>query len=106
MTKQVFETTFCGRPLSVEIGQVAKFDGSMFMVIDNYVFDFIWDLYSATNCWYGDYSPARASTQFMYRYVPSAENNVSDITVREIKLVWSNASVFFQQGATIVVEGM
>ena len=24
MTKQVFETTFCGRPLSVEIGQVAK----------------------------------------------------------------------------------
>ena len=72
---------------------------------DSYVFDFIWDLYSATNCWYGDYAPGRGNTQFMYRYVPSDGNNVSDITVREIKLVWSNASVFFQSGATIVVEG-
>lgn len=72
----------------------------------NYVFDFIWDLYSAINCWYGDYVCARAGSYSLQRYVPSEENNVSDITVREIKLVWSNASVFFQKGATIVVEGM
>ena len=72
----------------------------------SYVFDFIWDLYSSTNCWYGDYASARAGTISLYRYVPDESNNSSDITVREIKLVWSNASVFFQQGATIVVEGM
>lgn len=72
----------------------------------NYVFDFVWDLYSAVNCWYGDYASARAGTADMIRYVPSESNNSSDITVREIKLVWSNASVFFQQGAKIVVEGM
>ena len=73
---------------------------------DSYVYDFIWDLYSATNYWYGDYAPGRAGAQLMYRYVPSEANNVSDITVSEIKLVWSGASMFFQQGATIVVEGM
>ena len=72
----------------------------------NYVFDFVWDLYSGINCWYGDYTHGRASTKQMYRYVPSDANNVSDITVREIKLAWSNAAVFFQQGAKIVVEGM
>ena len=72
----------------------------------NYVFDFIWDLYSDINCWYGDYSAGRAGAIQVYRYVPSDVNNVSDITVREIKLVWQNASVFFQNGATIVVEGM
>ena len=72
----------------------------------NYVFDFVWDLYSTINCWYGDFAYARASSIQVYRYVPSDGNNVSDITVREIKLVWSNASVFFQQGATIVVEGI
>lgn len=72
----------------------------------NYVFDFIWDLYSATNCWYGDYASARSGTINLQRYVPSEGDNSSDITVREIKLVWSNASVFFQKGATIVVEGM
>lgn len=72
----------------------------------NYIFDFVWDLYSAVNCWYGDYAHARAATEILRRYVPSGDNNLSDITVREIKLVWSNASVFFQQGATIVVEGI
>ena len=72
----------------------------------NYVFDFIWDLYSATNFWYGDYASVRAAVNNLYRYVPSDANNVSDITVREIKLVWSNAAIFFQQGAKIVVEGM
>ena len=72
----------------------------------NYVFDFIWDLYSDTNCWYGDYAHARASANGLFRYVPSDSSNSSDITVREIKLVWSSASVFFQSGATIVVEGM
>ena len=72
----------------------------------NYIFDFIWDLYSGINCWYGDYAGGRAAAENLYRYVPSADNNASDITVREIKLVWSNASVFFQNGATIVVEGM
>ena len=72
----------------------------------NYIFDFIWDLYSDINCWYGDYANGRTTAADLYRYVPSADNNASDITVREIKLVWSNASVFFQQGATIVVEGM
>lgn len=72
----------------------------------NYIFDFVWDLYSATNYWYGDFAYARAATDFLRRYVPSGDNNVSDITVREIKLVWSNASVFFQHGATIVVEGI
>lgn len=72
----------------------------------NYIFDFIWDLYSAVNCWYGDYASARAAASNLCRYVPNDINNSSDITVREIKLVWSNASVFFQQGATIVVEGM
>ena len=72
----------------------------------NYIFDFVWDLYSAVNCWYGDYATGRAATSELYRCVPSDGNNVSDITVREIKLVWSNSSVFFQQGATIVVEGM
>ena len=72
----------------------------------NYIYDFIWDLYSAINCWYGDYSTAHSGTNQVYRFVPSVANNVSDITVREIKLVWSNASVFFQKGATIVVEGM
>lgn len=72
----------------------------------NYIFDFVWDLYSAINCWYGDYASARAGTIGLYRYVPSESNNSADITVREIKLVWSNASVFFQQGATIAVEGM
>ena len=72
----------------------------------NYIFDFVWDLYSAVNCWYGDYANGRAGAINLYRYVPSESNNSSDITVREIKLVWSNASVFFQNGATIVVEGM
>ena len=72
----------------------------------NYIFDFVWDLYSAINCWYGDYTSARAGTIGLYRYVPSESNNSADITVREIKLVWSNAAVFFQNGATIVVEGM
>ena len=72
----------------------------------NYIFDFVWDLYSAFNCWYGDFAHARSSASNLYRYVPSDGNNSSDITVREIKLVWSNASVFFQNGATIVVEGM
>lgn len=72
----------------------------------NYFYDFVFDLYSAVNCWYGDYASARAGSANLYRYVPSEVNNSSDITVREIKLVWSDASVFFQQGATIVVEGM
>lgn len=72
----------------------------------NYFFDFVWDLYSDINCWYGDYAHARRSFGTLYRYVPSVDDNSSDITVREIKLVWSNASVFFQQGATIVVEGI
>ena len=72
----------------------------------NYFFDFVFDLYSAVNCWYGDYASARSGALNLYRYVPGESNNSSDITVREIKLVWSNASVFFQQGATIVVEGM
>ena len=72
----------------------------------NYIFDFVWDLYSDINCWYGDYTHARRSTNTLYRYVPSVDDNSSDITVREIKLVWSNASVFFQKGATIVVEGI
>ena len=72
----------------------------------NYVFDFIWDLYSATNCWYGDFAHAHAATNNLYRYVTSDINNQSDITVREIKLAWSNETVFFQQGATIVVEGI
>lgn len=72
----------------------------------NYFFDFVWDLRAAVNCWYGDYASARASANNLYRYVPSEANNSSDITVREIKLIWSNASVFFQQGGTIVVEGM
>ena len=72
----------------------------------NYFFDFVWDLYSAVNCWYGDCASARAGANNLYRYVPNEGNNTSDITVREIKLVWSDVSVFFQQGATIVVEGM
>ena len=72
----------------------------------NYIFDFVWDLYSAVNCWYGDFATARSGTSSLHRYVPSGDNNSSDITVREIKLVWSNSSVFFQQGATIVVEGI
>ena len=72
----------------------------------NYFFDFVWDLYSAINCWYGDYASARAGTADLFRYVPNESNNSPDITVREIKLAWSIASVFFQQGATIVVEGM
>lgn len=72
----------------------------------NYIYDFVWDLYSAVNCWYGDCTYARAGTNSLQRFVPSERNNFSDITVREIKLVWSNASVFFQQGATIVVEGI
>ena len=72
----------------------------------NYIYDFVWDLYSAVNCWYGDFAHARSGASNLYRYVPSNINNSSDITVREIKLVWSNASVFFQQGATIVVEGI
>lgn len=72
----------------------------------NYIYDFVWDLYSSVNCWYGDFAHARAGTIALHRYVPSEGNNSSDITVREIKLVWSNASVFFQQGATIVVEGI
>lgn len=73
---------------------------------NNYIFDFVWDLYSDINCWYGDYAHARRGANTLHRYVPSVEDNSSDITVREIKLVWSNASVFFQNGATIVVEGM
>ena len=72
----------------------------------NYIFDFVWDLYSNVNCWYGDCAYARAAATALQRYVPSESNNSSDITVREIKLAWSNASVFFQNGATIVVEGM
>ena len=72
----------------------------------NYIFDFVWDLYSSVNCWYGDFAHAHAAANNLYRFVPSESNNSSDITVREIKLVWSNASVFFQHGATIVVEGM
>ena len=72
----------------------------------NYLFDFVWDLYSATKCWYGDFANGRAAAQLMYRYAPSNGNNVSDITVSEIKLVWSGTSTFFQKGATIVVEGM
>ena len=72
----------------------------------NYVYDFACDLYSAVNCWYGDFAHARSGANGLYRFVPSEGNNSSDITVREIKLVWSNASVFFPQGATIVVEGM
>ena len=72
----------------------------------NYVFDFVWDLYSTINCWYGDLAHARAGAINLFRYVPSEGNNSSDITVREIKLAWSNESVFFQQGATIVVEGI
>lgn len=72
----------------------------------NYIFDFVWDLYSAVNCWYGDCAYARAAAIGLQRFVPRESNNSSDITVREIKLVWSNASVFFQQGATIVVEGI
>lgn len=72
----------------------------------NYIYDFVWDLYPAVNCWYGDFACAHSGTNTLYRYVPGAGNNASDITVREIKLVWSNASVFFQHGATIVVEGM
>lgn len=72
----------------------------------NYIFDVVLDLYSAVNCWYGDYAHAREASNNLYRFVPSENNNLHDITVREIKLVWSNASVFFQQGATIVVEGM
>ena len=72
----------------------------------NYIFDFIWDLYSGINCWYGDLADGRAGATNLYRYVPSDSNNSSDITVREIKLAWSIASVFFQNGATIVVEGM
>ena len=72
----------------------------------NYIFDFVFDLYSAVNCWYGDFAHARAGANNLYRYVPRETNNSSDITVREIKLVWSNSSVFFQQGATILVEGV
>lgn len=72
----------------------------------NYIFDFVWDLYSAVNCWYGDFAHARAAANPLQRYIPADGNNSSDITVREIKLAWSNASVFFQQGATIVVEGI
>ena len=72
----------------------------------NYFFDFVFDLYSNVNCWYGDYASARAGSANLYRFVPSESNNSSDITVREIKLVWSNSSVFFQQGATILVEGV
>ena len=72
----------------------------------NYFFDFIWDLYSTVNCWYGDCAYARSGTTGLQRFVPSDSNNSSDITVREIKLVWSNAAVFFQPGATIVVEGI
>ena len=72
----------------------------------SYVFDFVWDLYSTINCWYGDFAHARAGATNLFRYVPREDNNSSDITVREIKLVWSNESVFFQQGATIVVEGI
>lgn len=72
----------------------------------NYVFDFVWDLYSTINCWYGDFAHARAGAINLFRYVPNEGNNSSDITVREIKLAWSNKSVFFQQGATIVVEGI
>lgn len=72
----------------------------------NYIFDFVWDLYSAVNCWYGDFAHARAAANPLQRYIPTDGNNSSDITVREIKLAWSNASVFFQQGATIVVEGI
>lgn len=72
----------------------------------NYIYDFVWDLYSDVNCWYGDIAHSRSAAVNLYRYVPSDSNNSSDITVREIKLVWSNESVFFQQGATIVVEGM
>ena len=72
----------------------------------NYIFDFVWDLYSAINCWYGDFANARSASNNLYRFVPSENNNSPDITVREIKLVWSNESVFFKQGATIVVEGM
>ena len=72
----------------------------------NYIFDFVWDLYSAVNCWYGDCAYARSGATGLQRFVPSEGNNSSDITVREIKLLWSNADVFFQQGATIVVEGI
>ena len=72
----------------------------------NYFYDFVFDLYSDVNCWYGDYASARAGAANLYRFVPSESNNSSDITVREIKLVWSNSSVFFQQGATILVEGV
>lgn len=72
----------------------------------NYIYDFVFDLYSAVNCWYGDFAHARSGSINLFRYVPSEVNNSSDITAREIKLAWSNESVFFQQGATIVVEGI
>lgn len=56
-------------------------------VNSNYFYDFVFDLYSAVNCWYGDFAHARAGAANLYRFVPSESNNSSDITVREIKLV-------------------
>lgn len=90
------------------IGDKSQFDYPIKVNANNgnYFFDFVWDLYSAVNCWYGDFASARAATSNLYRYVPNESNNLSDITVREIKLVWASASVFFQRGATVVVEGV
>ena len=72
----------------------------------NYIFDFVWDLYSASNCWYGDFAHARAAANEMVRYVPSASNDVTNITISEIKLIWNNAAVYFPVGSIIVVGGI
>lgn len=72
----------------------------------NYVFGFIAEAKVLTNCWYMTCTMAKNSAQQSYTYVTSDVVNEAKMTIKEIKLMWENTSVYFPKGATIVVEGI
>lgn len=71
----------------------------------NYIFDFIWDLHAVENVWYGNFAHSRNSAGEMYRYVPSGAIATEKMAIKEIKLLWNVANVFYPVGSKIQIYG-
>lgn len=71
----------------------------------NYIFDFIFNLHSLGNAWYGGFAHSRNSANPIYRYVPSGTIATEKMAIKEIKLQWNNAAVYYPTGAKIQIYG-
>ena len=71
----------------------------------NYIFGFIFELRAIGNMWYGNFSHSKSSAALMYMYVPDETIATEKMAIKEIKLVWNVADVFYPVGSKIQIYG-